>query len=331
MEIKTLMFKYQLYKSHTVSIAKQLRRAMGISKKRNDELVIGDAMRMNPDMLNTITNLTFIEEYVYRRNGSKTIFVESKELLDALISMDVSIQDMSNFKLPFDSFQLALPQEYTYNGVAMNSLIVNRYVYQTSADEIIRPYMKALGLSDMDMEIRNDKCEENEKCIVICQNSDNGETVQRLLQVDSVVMDFAKQQDVKEMRENPAVSDTVSIDQTDEDLLAQNYALRLVLALSAFHSATAGEYLREGLPRANPRQMVTHGAWDKTIRSFTLKTNEHLCGSSDGTLVRPHLRQCMSERYYQNEYAKIPVGQRFIFVNQYTRGKIEAHTLSDQG
>ena len=109
-----------------------------------------------------------------------------------------------------------------------------------------------------------------------------------------------------------------------EDQLEVISAVKLVLSMILYIQATQGKALIEGPPKDTT--MSLKGLIDRP-RSFYIKDPGLGRNGVVPHMVQGHMRVLRDKKYYEGKWEGKPIGSRVIYIDPFTKGDIEAHTL----
>ena len=266
-----------------------------------------------------------IEHFWATSGHKKTIFIEDSDFIQKLMNSKIDLNASSRFELPFESFQLAFPKGLMVNGRKMRSMIVSSIPNEERQERYYDPFHEYHGI-DTKLLVQDTQPGENCITFLVGDSEDEGEIL-FFNAIASDMMHVLERNDPDDLSlPEGSVYDLSSATKTKDATNFKFDCLKLLFALSVFHSATDGEYLREGLPfdEVNFKKVID-GKFDKQIKPLSLKSPQN---RTERTAHHRsfHFRNLRNEKYYQNEYAKMSPGSRWVFVKDTVVGEIEAFT-----
>lgn len=324
---------YDLYPQLNQKLCSVFRREMLGGKERKsatDVNVMRKILSFQPDLVQTLDFLILSEEYFWDRQGSHVLFPQSDAVLTNLLKANYVMTEQG-FSLPFDSFVLAMPHGYQFEGVALPSFMVSMLPYQTAQEYSIFPYCDHLKIPRPGTVAHGDS-PDNARCITLSyRDANNSMMYSRVLQTEDKLPSILAAKNTQEFRAAVGeYSHTKGIIASDEmDLKIQFICVKLVAAIGVYNLATEGQRLVDGFPgNIAPKMMGSRN--ERPLKPFTIKNASEV--TRERELIDPHyrtwhFRQLRDERYYRGQYAEQPVGSRYSFVTDTLVGqKVSPHT-----
>lgn len=239
------------------------------------------------DMINLLAR-----EKQWVDTGSPTIFIENKGLAHQLYSASFDTKDF-NVEPPFKTFALSFPKGTVIEGITLQTALVT---IMTVA-ECIESGRDILGINPMGDDLESS----DELCISI--NTVDGSYIS----CGHLYLSAFEEAILKSRANGEAI--------TEQEVL-----MKIALSLCVYHSATEGNKLEKGFPKAwakkskvknkaNGRSMVLRGMGCGSKPSDTATHKERKI-----TLKVPFFRNLRAARYYQGKHKNKPIGTRWVFV-----------------
>lgn len=324
---------YNLYPLLSDTIHNMMRKVLPRAERK---LSAFDAMKLvfthKPEMINSLDFLIAAEEMFWQGQGRHVIFPESEAVLDNFLKAKFSMESSQGFDLPFDSFILAMPHGYQWEGTVLPGLMVNFYDYHGAADNIIYPFVEQLRI-DKPSEIQREALPIGSRAMVLAyRDPHNTQGYARALIPESKIPAILQAPDKETFAHIMGMYQHQFgvVELADYDLDIQFKAIRLIAALGVYNLATEGKRLREGFPgKSMPRMNFKNP--DARIAMSTLSNPLHDVAehASPGLHYRSwHIRQLRHQRYYRGDHASKPSGSRFVFVSEaMIGGKVDPSTI----
>lgn len=323
---------YDLYPKLLDRVVNDIKRSLPgkDGKKATRKDVLHMVMEVTPDFAHSLDFLIMSEDLCHEDNGSHAIFPESAAVLDNLLRAKYQMDSPEGFTLPFDSFIMAIPHGYEFEGVKLESFMVTFLPYQTSQDYTTIPFCRKMGVPLPDSYVHEESLPDAKSIALTYRDPENRAGYIRTLQIDHNLPKILKCKTAQEFRAE--LGDYESkigvIDLTEAELMSQFLAVKLVAALGVYHMATKGDRLTDGFPG---KVMPRVNNLDKNQRIFfsTLKNKveQDEVSTKDAFYRTWFFRQLRDERYYRGEHEKTPRGSRYSFVSDTVVGqKVSAHT-----
>lgn len=310
---------FSLYPMLTDKLIKAVRQQLPNKQRKelDDQQVLVDFVRRNPDLQNDHTFYIMAEELHLKKLGSQVIFPESNKVLDNLLKARFSLDSSQGFDLPFPAFILAPPRGYAYAGTAIPSLLVTWVAGDQFKNEVLKPFLRHIKVHEEKVEFSElpiegvltlvypDSTGERSRTIIYGQN------IAALLGAKTP-RDYARI-----MMTEGLVTSESDISESDRDI--QFYSLRLIAALGVYHVATQGTKLKPGFPGAQAPKMEGRRP-EQQVSPITLINSSPPTDRADGEHETSphyrswHFRQLRDERYYRGEFETYAPGTRYIFV-----------------
>lgn len=322
---------YDLYPKLLDQMLNRLKRAMPGKEGKN--MTRRDGVRLmteiTPGFIHSLDFLIMSEDLFHEDHGSHAIFPESAAVLDNLLRAKYQMDSPEGFSLPFDSFIMAIPNGYTFEGVKIESFMVTFVPYRTSQDYTTVPFCRKMGLLPPESYV-HEPCRPEARSIAISYRDPVTKGYIRTMQIDHSLPNILKCKTPKEFKATLGEyeSKIEVIDLSEEELMAQFLSVKLVAALGVYHLATGGSRLADGFPgKVLPR--INNLDKGQKLRFSTLKNSTELgeATTKDAFYRTWFFRQLRDERYYRGEHENTPRGSRYSFVSDTVVGqKVVAHT-----
>lgn len=329
---------FDLYPRMMERIVNEMKQSMPSKERKSmtPKQMIKVLIEYSPELLHSLDFLIMAEEFFWERNGSNAIFPESSAVLDNLMRAKYQMDSSEGFALPFDSFFMALPHGYSYNGVRLESFMVTMVPYLRSQDYTIFPFCDHYGIP-RPKGVRHDESPENARCISITyRDPENKSAYLRALQTEDKLPLILKCETADEFGKviGNYHGKVGVIGLNDNELKVQFTAMKLVAALGVYNMATKGDRLAPGFPGKQEPKIHNRDRDSKFFYS-TLKNaipTERTEVIKDAFYRTWHFRQLRDERYYRGEHENQPRGSRYSFVSDTVVGqKVSPHTQSVSG
>lgn len=323
---------YDLYPKLLDRLVNDMKRAMPgkEGKKATRKDIVQMVMEMTPNFAHSLDFLIMSEDLLHQENGSHAIFPESSAVLDNLLRAKYQMDTPEGFTLPFESFIMAIPHGYMFEGVKLESFMVTMVPYLTSQDYTTTPFCRKMGIPLPEAYV-HEQCLPDAKSIALTyRDPETRAGYIRTLQIDHNLPKILKCKTAQEFRAELGdyESKVGVIDLTEDELKSQFLAIKLVAALGVYHMATGGSRLADGFPgKTMPR--VNNLDKNQPIFFSTLKNKveQDEVATKDAYYRTWFFRQLRDERYYRGEHEKTPRGSRYSFVSDTVVGqKVSAHT-----
>lgn len=323
---------YDLYPKLLDRIVTDVRRSLPgkEGKKATRKDIFGMVMEVTPNFAHSLDFLIISEDLFHEDNGSHAVFPESTAVLDNLLRAKYEMTSPEGFSLPFDSFIMAIPHAYTFEGVRLESFMVTMVPYQTSQEYTTIPLCRKMGIPQPDSYVHEESLPDAKSIAITYRDPDNRAGYIRTLQIDHNLPKILKCKNVQEFRAE--LGDYESkigvIDLTEGELMSQFLAVKLVAALGVYNMATGGSRLVDGFPgKQMPRIQNRDKAQPLRFSTLKNKAEQDVVAPRDSYYRTWFFRQLRDERYYKGDHEKTPRGSRYSFVSDTVVGqKVSAHT-----
>jgi hypothetical protein len=270
-----------------------------------------------------------ITETLWWDEGKNVLFPNNTNFLNQLLKSKFNLDDSAPLNLPHNTFILAMPKDFSVDGVSIPSVLV----HYCKSNERVKRYdhaTKLMGVSDQ-FEQDDDEFKNKDNLVyfyndpylekgVTAQVNQSLETISASLQADSHV-EYAKL--LGELPKELVSFNPLEITETDKVI---QYAItRIIASLSIYSSATNNKHLYSGLPKQgllsieNLKKSLRYSNYTLGPTESKVSPNHHLRGF--------FFRNLKHEKYYNNEYKFIPKGSRWIFVDSTEVGDYDASTI----
>lgn len=270
-----------------------------------------------------------VSEVLWEHFGRNVVFPSDENFFNTLLKSNFALGQSASLSLPFSSFILAMPKNFVVDGVKIPSVLVN---YNKSANRSARYELatKLMGLTPMPHDDSGLEGQDSLSFFYQDPYEEKGVTVQTTqtpLTVASALKSSTAQEysDILGQMPKELVS-PIAVDLSDSDKVIQFVITKILAGISVYMSANGLDGLIDGLP-AGGRASVFN--LKKGVRyAFSHipapSTVGELAGSDVMTTRAFHFRQLRAPVYYQNEYAHMEPGTRWVFVREAQVGKFKA-------
>jgi hypothetical protein len=330
---------FDLYTQMTETVVKRMKQALrpDIAKKASTKDIINMVMDSSPDMIHSLDFLILSEEWYWRQHGHHAIFPESEEVLNNLLRAKYQMESAEGFTLPFDSFFMAIPHGYSFNGIKLESFMVTMVPYLESQDHTTRPFCQTMGIRAPDSYAHEEAAPGTRSIAITYRDPVTMAGYIRTLQLDSNLPRILQCETAEEFHE--AVGSYHSkvgvIGLTKAELETQFLAIKLVAALGVYHMATEGKRLSDGFPGTQVPKIHQYDKKQRLVYSTLKNSTKVETGaplSRDAYYRTWFFRQLRDERFYRGEHEKTPRGSRYSFVpDTVVNQKVTPHTQSATG
>ncbi len=329
---------YKIYPTLTRTSIRAARKALPRrERKLGDRDILARICALNPHFLQSVDFFVFAEELYWDKSGRRAIFPESADMVRRLIDAHFDYSRHAIFAPPFESFILAMPAGIVIEGVELPSCLVTYGSFAGFAEnyrmglcahlQIPRPEVRlepgvsagALYISIAYRDALNPDC--------VVQLGITSDQWPQILLTPS----YSQYQGMVRDYEVPEGAPPLSAS-TREDSIIQFNLVRLIAAMSIYHSATDGQHLHPGLPGKAARPKMLGSPEDLPRQIHHLWASDAMRTASDHTgelrYHRMHFRNLRDERYYRGEHRRLARGSRWVMVSDYvTNQTLQAHTL----
>lgn len=324
---------YDLYPRMLDRVVNDMKKGMPgkEGKKATRKDIIQKIMDFQPNLAHSLDFLIWSEELFCEKQGNHAIFPESSVVLDNLLRAKYQMDSPEGFTLPYESFFVAIPHGYSFDGVHLESFMVTMVPYQTSELYTTVPFCEAMGIKAPDSYVHEHSRPDAYSIAITYRDPVTRAGYIRTLQIDENLPKILKCQSAMEFRDVLGDYDSKIgvIDLNKDELEVQFLAVKLVAALGVYHMATGGSRLSDGFPGKQEPRINNR---DKTQRLYfsTLKNSTRF---DDAPVPKEafyrtwYFRQLRDERFYRGEHEKTPRGSRYSFVSDTVVGqKVSPHT-----
>lgn len=265
------------------------------------------------------TSIASKECYWLNKKEREVVFLPDTDFVESLANTKFRDFDFSKINFPYDTFMLALPSDLTINGSVVSGLLISMGNNDTLS-MLDTDFINSIGIKNREWGYKVE--EGNPRTIVINyvldNESVNGELVySSLIVTEDSLMDMLTVSDegLLELLDS-GYNNLGGINLNELELRIQQYIAKLVISLLVYiQSFGYDNVVVEGLPDSLKPKGIRLGKEAKSgLNSVKIK---NVFPREVGSHVRSaHFRQLRNERYYRNEYANIPVGERIIYVSE---------------
>lgn len=294
--------------------------------------------QMNPLFASSLDHAVMGEERYWQRQGSLVLFPEDADVLKLLQRAKFDISLPRALKLPATSFMLAIPKDFTSEGLDMPGCLVTWLPIKDYNETIFAPLDKEIGYT-FQRGLPTDLTDPEQMTLSICFIDPESRTP-----VNAKHTSYARNRFFVESDKIPqllAAQDNATFyaatgkytngdmpwvgECDDNDITRQRCYMQMVLAMSVYYTATEQACVTRGLPPGKLQLSPRPGC---DIRGATILHRPGRTPSpaqqrkvSEATSRREHLRawhfrQLRDERYYKGEYADWERGSRIVFVSE---------------
>lgn len=295
-----------------------------------EELVDLYVLSMLQQQINPIDSADtriLMEEHYWAASGRNVIFLEDEKLIDAILSSQVTINEnvIGAICPPQESFCLILPKNYkTPDGIGLSNMVVSWMSHYDNATKIIRPHIsKAINQDDdgsyygpnrneQYLSVTTKNVYDNSNLQLNCFEREFEDIVSNLNHATpSEIEEFFTKNRVEEI--NEALNQSPIEDDIDKKI--KKAAIKLILGLAIY--LQAGGNIYSGIPKkAKAEARKSSANYLRLERAQTISLPSNFNNNSGLGYVRGfHFRNLQHEKYYKNEFANIPQGSRWTFVN----------------
>ncbi|KLV03505.1 hypothetical protein ABT56_18905 [Photobacterium aquae] len=320
---------YQLYKPSNIHWGESMEQYVTGKKAKQNKIKQFELLKkhMTPELFDFLASSIEIhvmaDEFSLFRNNN-IIYPCDSTLLDKLFNAKYDISNITILTYPAESFVMAMPSGYQFNGVHLPSFMVNVCDNKMADELIYQPFCKAL-MGDSHV-LQSPPRDIDDIKISLCfkdRHSDGYVRVQfyqheipDLLAIDNIeqfksYMDKVNQKhhDLYRRKQREA---------NDIDMEIEIRLIKLVASLFVYHTASEGRFLRMGLPKSTAKFEQCQAVKNTPATFMELglyRDTENANGTRPDTHERTfYFRQLMSERYYQGKHSNRVRGSRWVFV-----------------
>lgn len=331
---------YQIYKSkfEAFNTTKKLLRLWKQSKP-NTPLTIDAyyqqdaqaAYQFNDALAQAINS----EEMFYLKNGKKNIFL-SESVCEMLLRAKFTLNENATVSPleGFEQFAIAIPKNLTHkleNGdeIPLRPCLVTVMSPKQMQSTIHQDFAKSTAIP-----INNDHPDSDEILIGVSYNHDDT-AYHSCVPVSATIRNLTQGVDDLE-HESVFLNQKLNAQERTE----AGILFRLVTAFLIYTSATDGKHIHRGYPENIDLKLpkgTNRTNWSASFVDLPQKkkTSSPTKGENVGYKMTPHtrpahMRNLQDERYYRGDNAKYPKGSRWVMVEQYDVGDIEAHHMADE-
>ena len=321
---------YQLYPLLKLQIAKYMRKNLPKKQRSNSNAeLIAMTFHDNPALIHSLDFLIMAEESLWERRGKHAIFPENAEMVDNLIRAKYEMTSYEGFSLPFDSFIVAMPNGYKFQGVEIPSFMVTIMPYKKSDELSINPFCEELKIPPPD-QVGRMPSGENARAICISYQDALMHSLGygRSMQLDEILPKILACETAQEFKTicGEYVGTHGVVPSENHDLVIQFFAIKFAASLGVYNSATEGDRLIDGFPGSTVPRLITKVP-EMKFKYITLKAPTRQPNAPASYYRTWHFRQLRADRYYQGEHENTPRGSRYVFVSDTVVGqKVTAHT-----
>lgn len=247
--------KYTLYPRMTDFLVDEYKQHSDEKGARNmtTKEVLTKTFEMIPEFVKTMDFKIMAEEYFWRRQGSHILVPENAATLNTLLKGDIAIPT-GRFALPHESFTVAVPKRYSFQGVEMPGFLVTLMPYAKALHYSLAPFYDYVNLT-RPLGIITDEASENARCVSICYRDIDRGYVRALIVEDNfpAILESAS---LDEFREIVGLPTENALELDDRELSIQWVAFRVVVALAALDQNTEGQCLTPGFKSKTAPQLL---------------------------------------------------------------------------
>lgn len=247
--------KYTLYPRITDFVVDEFKLHSGEKGVRNmtTKEVLTKTFQELPGFVDTMDFKIMCEEYYWRREGAHILLPESSATLNTLLKGDLSIPN-GRFSLPFDSFSVAAPKRFAFEGVELPGFLVTMMPYAKALHYNFAPFYDYVGLP-RPLGVITDDASENARCITIVYRDIDRAYVRAVIVEDNFPA-ILESQSLDEFREIVGDPTENSLELNDRELSIQWLAFKIVVAIGALDKSTDGQSLTPGFKSKVAPQLI---------------------------------------------------------------------------
>jgi hypothetical protein len=247
--------KYTLYPRMTDFLVDEYKLHSDEKGARNMTIkeVLTKTFEAIPEFVNTMDFKIMAEEYLWRREGSHILVPESAATLNTLLKGELSVPT-GRFTLPYESFTVAAPKRYAFQGVELPGLLVTLMPYTKALHYVFSPFYDYVNVT-RPLGVITEEASENARCLSICYRDIDRAYVRGLIVEDNftAVLESTSLDEFRELVGMPT-DNVVELD--DRELSIQWVAFKLVVALAALDQNTEGQFLTPGFKGKTAPQLL---------------------------------------------------------------------------
>lgn len=315
---------YRIYTPLTQITLKNLKKAGLINKrlkKLGDEEVLGETILQRHDMVQTLDFLIMAEEYYWSINKRPSVFLESKSVAERLLEATYDVKWMSGIEMPFDSFILSMPKDFSVDGTIIPGCLVTWMPFNEMEHKAVRPFCKKAGVSEPEGVLVPDEYANSMTLHISYQDPYDQKkfTYARCVIPREFFGPLTKSKTLEEFRELAGDYQSAFmhlVESSEQDLRIQFTLLKIILAMAVYNQATDRKQLSPGLPGGQIQidgMIRSLRPQHQTLRMAPLKRPARV--SAEDHYRSFHFRQLRDDRYYKGEYKDHPKGSRWTFVS----------------
>lgn len=315
---------FRTYTPLTQTILKNLKKT-GILNKRlkrlSDEEIIGETVFTYQDMFHTLDFLILAEEHYWSLKKRPSIFLESSSVAHRLYKATYDAKWMSGIEMPFDSFILSIPKDFSIDGVTIPGCLVTWMPFDEMEHRAVRPLCRKAGVPEPGGVNVPDDYRKSMTLHISYQDPYDSRkiTYGRCVIPQEFFGTLLRARTLEEFREEAGDYQSAFkhlVESSEADIRIQFTLLKIILAMAVYNQATDRQQLTPGLPgtRVQVDGMISSlRPQHQTLRMAPLKRAPK--GPVEDHYRSFHFRQLRAERYYQGSYADVPRGSRWSFVS----------------
>ncbi|CAH7426696.1 hypothetical protein VCHA53O466_50467 [Vibrio chagasii] len=287
------------------------------------------------DIFSTLNFVVLTSEKMWQENGKNIIFLEDQDTVNSLLNLKFTAKISTGLTMDFSSFMLSVPTGAKFNGKPIPPCLISIEdfdIWKSSAESVLTD---DLGMAPK-LNFKTEGRESNVMRVIIPDHSTPQAAYKSVcvplsklpLIVNTPLEKMNKELYLELIGQYSAAS--LELDSEDE-IVEQMVILRLVVAMAIYNRLTNNEFFRTGVPTnaLSPKYMGLSKDVGKAATKYVFsKPHQALKGTKGAHVRSAHIRQYTDEKYYQGEYSKLAIGERFTLVSEALVGEGEPHTQS---
>lgn len=294
--------KYSIYETYLDSIKKTSKGRKKLKELWGKEVTYADFTLDAVAAINSQSNgrvnveatSVVLTEKSWVESGAPVIFLENDELTNNLYQADYDFCNGATIDPPFKHFALSLPPSTVIDGYEVRSCLVS----MVSLREYLTSFGDLVGDSYL---------------------ADIGEAVGMFVNLDDIQVSVYFRDSEGVMHQSVKVL-SEDVDFSDGNENCTDALLKIAVTLCLYNSATFGKNLVSGYPTSSVK--MPKGKNKTSYQGILAKPKENNCGNDQKRKVSrkikyriPYFRNLRADRFYQNEFANVPRGSRWVWVN----------------
>ena len=321
---------YNIYGLTTVRAKKEMLKAgMKRWKKAKIAQIAGEIFYA--EGIGDLDKHVFVAETLWEHGDRSVLFPGDAGFYRMLLRSNFALDGSAHLNLPYSTFIIAMPRDFEFDGVKIPSVMVN----YNKGDERNGRYdlaTKLMGVPNVghaktDMDGKDSLSffynDPYGMPGIVVGATQTPEQVAGALQSQSA-NEYA---DILGMMPKDQVSE-MAMEIADTDKVIQFVITKLIAGISVYLSANNITELADGLPKGG-RAAIGNLKKDikYTFRHIPFAAQESKVGDETMTTRVDHFRQLRAPVYYQNEYADLAIGSRWVYVKAAIVGGFKAEHI----